>query len=94
MNSISYDERKQIYQAACEKYGIDSQIVIAIEEMSELTKEICKISRGQWSIESLAEEIADVTIMMEQLHVIYDINDLTCDYMDAKIRRLQIRLEA
>lgn len=93
MNSISYDERKQIYQAACEKYGIDSQIVIAIEEMSELTKEICKISRGQGNIESLAEEIADVTIMMEQLRVIYDINDLTCDYMDAKIRRLQIRLE-
>ena len=93
MNSISYDERKQIYQAACEKYGIDSQIVIAIEEMSELTKEICKISRGQGDIESLAEEIADVTIMMEQLRVIYDINDLTCDHMDAKIRRLQIRLE-
>ena len=93
MNSISYDERKQIYQAACEKYGIDSQIVIAIEEMSELTKEICNISRGQRNIESLAEEIADVTIMMEQLRVIYDINDLTCDHMDAKIRRLQIRLE-
>lgn len=93
MNSISYDERKQIYQAACEKYSIDSQIVIAIEEMSELIKEICKISRGQGNIESLSEEIADVTIMMEQLRVIYDINDLTCDYMDAKIRRLQIRLE-
>ena len=93
MNSISYDERKQIYQAACEKYGIDSQIVIAIEEMSELTKEICKISRGQGNVENLAEEIADVTIMMEQLRLIYDINDLTCGYIDAKIRRLQIRLE-
>ncbi len=93
MNSISYDERKQFYQAAYEKYGINSQIVIAIEEMSELTKEICKISRGRGNIESLAEEIADVTIMMEQLRVIYDINDLICDYMDAKIRRLQIRLE-
>ena len=61
--------------------------------MSELIKEICKMSRGQGNIENLAEEIADVTIMMEQLRLIYVVNDLVCDYMDAKIQRLQIRLE-
>lgn len=93
MNTISYDERKKVYQMAYEKYGIDAQLLMAIEEMSELTKEICKISRGKCDIPHLAEEIADVTIMMEQLRLIYDINDDVCDYMDAKIQRLQNRLE-
>lgn len=92
MNAISYDDRKKVYQIAYEKYGIGAQIVIAVEEMSELTKEICKISRGQGNMSHLAEEIADVTIMMEQLRLMYDINDEVCDYMNAKVQRLQNRL--
>ena len=40
----------------------------------------------------MAEEIADVTIMLEQLGLIYDINDLVCWYMDAKVLRLQNRV--
>ena len=93
MNSISYNERKQIYELACQEYGIDAQVVIAIEEMSELTKELCKNMRGSNNSSNLAEEIADVTIMMEQLRLIYDINDEVCNYMDVKIQRLQDRLE-
>lgn len=93
MNSISYNERKQIYELACQEYGIDAQLVVAIEEMSELTKELCKNMRGSNNSSNLAEEIADVTIMMEQLRLIYDINDEVCNYMDAKIQRLQDRLE-
>ena len=57
---------------AINKYGKQSQCNIAIEEMSKLTKEICKNFRGRPNVESIAEEIADVKIMLMQLELIFD----------------------
>lgn len=92
MNKINYEDRKKVYQAALNKWGVDLQTMIAVEEMSELTKEICKIKRGKMDLDALADEIADVTIMLEQLREIYGLNDAVCDHMDAKILRLQSRV--
>ena len=92
MNKINYEDRKTVYQAALCKWGADLQTMMAVEEMSELTKEICKIKRGKMDLDALAEEIADVTIMLEQLREIYGLNDAVCDHMDAKILRLQSRV--
>ena len=92
MNKINYEDRKKIYQAALNKWGVDLQTMMAVEEMSELTKEICKIKRGKMDLDALADEIADVTIMLEQLREIYGLNDAVCDHMDAKILRLQSRV--
>ena len=92
VNKVTYEERKAIYEAALEKWGEQAQTMMAVEEMSELTKEICKLYRGKRDMGALAEEIADVTIMLEQLRLIYDINDLVCWYMDAKVLRLQNRV--
>ena len=92
MNKINYEDRKNVYQAALRKWGVDLQTMMAVEEMSELTKEICKIKRGKMDLDALADEIADVTIMLEQLREIYGLNDAVCDHMDAKILRLQSRV--
>ena len=92
MNKINYEDRKKVYQAALRKWGVDLQTMMAVEEMSELTKEICKIKRGKIDLDALADEIADVTIMLEQLREIYGLNDAVCDHMDAKILRLQSRV--
>lgn len=92
MNKINYEDRKKVYQAALNKWGADLQTMMAVEEMSELTKEICKIKRGKMDLDALADEIADVTIMLEQLREIYGLNDAVCDHMDAKILRLQSRV--
>ena len=92
MNKINYEDRKKVYQAALNKWGVDLQTMMAVEEMSELTKEICKIKRGKMDLDALADEIADVTIMLEQLREIYGLNDAVCDHMDAKILRLQSRV--
>ena len=92
MNKINYEDRKKVYQAALRKWGADLQTMMAVEEMSELTKEICKIKRGKMDMDALADEIADVTIMLEQLREIYGLNDAVCDHMDAKILRLQSRV--
>ena len=92
MNKINYEDRKKVYQAALRKWGVDLQTMMAVEEMTELTKEICKIKRGKMDLDALADEIADVTIMLEQLREIYGLNDAVCDHMDAKILRLQSRV--
>lgn len=93
-NKITYEERKVIYEMAITKYSQMNQIIKAVEEMSELTKELCKllVNDSKYSIEGIAEEIADVTIMVEQLRLIFDINDEVCTMMDSKIRRLENRI--
>ena len=60
-----------IYQAAVEHFGEKSQIIVAIEEMSELIKELTKWERGIGSTAGIAEEIADVEIMLQQLKYIF-----------------------
>lgn len=50
----------EICRAALEAFGAEAQMVMAIEEMSELTKELCKHRRGCDNVEAIAEEIADV----------------------------------
>lgn len=59
------------YAEAVRAYGKQSQLVMAMEEMSELTKELSKNLRGADNSKALAEEIADVEIMLEQLKVIF-----------------------
>jgi NTP pyrophosphatase (non-canonical NTP hydrolase) len=59
----------EIYQKLIDKFGVEHQELILIEEMSELTKAIIKKSRGlEHNIE---EEICDVLIVLEQLKLAY-----------------------
>lgn len=74
-------------------YGIDMQRAVAIEEMSELTKELIKDKRGIGDVSHIAEEIADVTIMLEQLKLYYSIESEVEIYKQEKIKRLQKKLD-
>lgn len=74
-------------------YGKDSQMLIAIEEMSELTKELCKNKRGYERKKEISEEIADVKIMLVQLTALFGIEKEVDDMVDYKIRRQLRRME-
>ena len=91
-NQIPFEERRKVYTKALIAYGDRMQMTVAVEELAECQKEICKILRGGENFPHLAEEIADATIMLEQLRIMFNINELVCDYMDQKIRRLEERL--
>ena len=93
MNKITFEERKQIYDAALGKWGAKMQATVAIEEMSEVIKEITKALRGELNREHLAEEIADATIMLEQMRQMLNINDSVCSWMDYKIAALKRKVE-
>ena len=62
-------------EKAVEKWGVDVQLVILIEECSELTKEATKMLRGHGRRENMIEELADVTVMCEQMRIILGISD-------------------
>ena len=88
MNEISYSRRCQTYTKALTYFGTSVQMIVALEEFSEVSKELCKILRGSGDMEHLAEEIADATIMLEQLRYFLGLNEKVCKYMDLKIERL------
>lgn len=90
-------KRKEIidtYKQAIETYGVRAQKLMAIEEMSELTKEICKDFRGELNRENLIEEMADVLIMLDQMLILYKISGEEVGLMRIKkVERLKERLE-
>lgn len=100
MADIKMDAAREvaIMERAIALYGVDHQVDVAIEEMAELTKAMLKMRRGaksfgDWEAEwdAIREEMADVSIMLSQLELIYgDVADIE----EAKLIRLQKRLDA
>ncbi len=84
---------RDIYTAAVKKFGKEHQLVLCMEEMAELTKELSKNMRGSKNITNISEEMADVEIMLEQLRVIFG-NRSEVDTIKAeKLLRLADRVE-
>lgn len=85
-----------ILEQAVDIYGPESQIRKAIEEMAELTKELCKDGGTGERVDLIAEEMADVEIMLQQLRVIYRADRIGLyeeRWRAAKLDRLRMRLE-
>lgn len=89
---------RYIFEKAVDTYGTESQVDMAIEEMSELTKALLKYRRalkGDTDISvskahsDILEEIADVEIMLDQMKIIY--GEPICE-RKKKIERLKERL--
>lgn len=83
---------REVFETALKTWGTGAQIVMVFEEMSELQKELCKSVRGKDNAEKIAEEIADVQIMLEQMIILYNCEDAVKEYRRSKIERLKIRL--
>ena len=82
------------FEAAISTYGKEQQLIVAIEELSELQKEICKLMRESMGRprSKLHEEIADCEIMLEQLKMIYKCDDSVEGWRLDKVVRLKSRL--
>ena len=88
----------RLYKEVLAKNGIRMQTVVAIEELSELLKELTKFLRGNRSYDrnqNIAEEIADVIIMCQQLTLFIPkiTPELVLDHQVFKLNRLVARLK-
>ena len=85
--------QKETCKTIANYYGLDSQILIAIEEMSELTKELCKHQRKYHRNREIAEELADVSIMVAQLIELFGVEKEVSEIIDFKLERQMRRIE-
>lgn len=67
-------EQLDILERLVDTFG-NKQINICIEEMSELTKELCKHNRGHYNLDKIYEEMADVYIMLEQMKILFNVDE-------------------
>lgn len=77
-------------------YGHNLQKMQAVEEMAELSVELIKnANRNKSNEEAIKDEIADVSLMLYQLKMIYNITDEEIEkVIDRKIDRQLERIEA
>lgn len=81
--------KEEIYKEAIKTWGPQMQIIMCLEEMSELQKELIKHIRGKGKYDCIAEEIADVFIMLEQMVVLFDCNFRVASHKQFKLTRLK-----
>lgn len=94
-------EEQNPYQILLETFGEEVQYQFAIEEMGELLQAICKFKRKkatgnnqeiEKALNNLREEIADVTINMEQLSYMFGQKEIE-EIKQYKIERALKRAE-
>lgn len=93
MNKINYEERAKVYADARATFGANAQLIKALEELTEVQLEICRALDNRVHPAALAEEVADATIMLEQVQQIFGVGPMVRDIMDAKVERLRQRIE-
>lgn len=100
------EQEKEIYKAVAHciiapgKWGRHPQVIACIEEMSELTHEFTKYLNREHYDErasaltdaAIAEEMADVLIMLEQIQVMFNIEDAVFREKCAKLMKLKQRI--
>lgn len=90
---INKTRENEILLSALTKFGDQAQTVMVFEEMSELAKELCKNMRGKDNRDAIAEEIADVRIMLDQMEILHDCAASVSRWRESKLHRLSLRLE-
>lgn len=95
---------KTVFMNAIKRYGIEDQTLVACEECAELIKALSKYRRVskyqardkrkiQRCLNNIIEELADVSIMLDQLKLMYGITDkAVSEVRDAKVERLESHL--
>ena len=99
---ILNDEQRSTLELAIEIYGVNNQVDMCLEEMSELTKALLKYRRFSDALNiskerkdgllaNIIEEIADVIVMCEQMAMVHG-EDYVKAMLNHKIERLAERL--
>lgn len=79
---------QELYQATLQKWGVEAQYDQAVEECAELIATLKHLRRGRVDETAVAEELADVFLMVGQL--VYMLGEArVADAIDRKVIRLR-----
>jgi NTP pyrophosphatase (non-canonical NTP hydrolase) len=88
----------ELYEKLIAKYGRGCQTTKALEELSELIQAVCKYKSKLYSgnlnetyalLDNIAEEMADVEIMLEQLKIIFENAESVSVWKQYKLERIK-----
>lgn len=82
----------ELYRQVMSTYGIDAQKWMLVEECGELLNAISKFQRGRSMKDEVITELADVSIMVEQMALLFGWKEFENE-KGRKLNRLQQRLE-
>jgi NTP pyrophosphatase (non-canonical NTP hydrolase) len=85
-------KRIELYQKALSKWGEEAQLNMVYEEVGELLTALSRFKRGRASLYDVITELADVSIMVEQMATLMNYEDFEKE-KDFKLNRLKERLE-
>lgn len=85
------EQQLKIIGTALGTYGLNSQMTMLVEETGELLNAIGKWARGRVTSKEVITELADVSIMVEQMAIHFGYAEYIKE-RDRKIQRLKERL--
>ena len=86
-------ETNEIYRAVLETFGAECQVRKCLEELGELSVAVSHCFDGKDKPAHVAEEIADVGIMLEQMALLFRCEEEVERQRRYKLRRLEQRIE-
>lgn len=87
------EEIRKTYRDAMICFGYDKQLLMVMEECGELLNALAKYDRGRATKEEVLDELADVSIMVEQFAEHFDW-EFFIGRRISKVIRLHNRIEA
>lgn len=86
------EETKKLFQKAINTWGVEAQTTMLFEEIGELTAAMAQYIRGRKNESDVITELADVSIMVEQIALIFGYEKYE-EEKDKKLIRLKERLK-
>lgn len=87
------DDAEDVCTMAVQTFDDTENNTVAIEEMAELIKEICKRMRGAENNDHMSEEIADADIVIEKLKIRYGLRERVDEWRHKKLDRLRKKID-
>lgn len=84
-------EETTIFKKALRIYGVEAQKRMLVEEMGELLTAMARIPRGRATKKDVITELADVSIMIQQMALVYGRDEFEKE-VKRKIKKLQEKL--
>lgn len=85
-------EKIELYEEAIDVWGQLPQINMVYEECGELTTALARYLRGRATANDVITEVADVSIMMEQMAVLFGKEQFEQE-KERKLQRLKKRIK-
>ena len=89
---MTEEEKIKLFENVLSEWGVENQVFMVMEETGEMLNALAKANRGRVTKEEIITELADVSILMEQMAVFFGYEAYKAE-KERKLIRLSERLE-